>query len=206
MKKLIYSFFLLVFFQISSDAQKAYSLQMDETLLADNNDSVSNHQPKLFYFGFGNSLTSHNAGISANIIYSNNWKGSFSYRYYEREAKNKPSNYIPQHTFFGPIEAVDETHALSVMVGRIFPNISDICRVGFEAGPSFLYYKERHFKPESWSDKGTVGLSLKTNLEIAVLPVLGAEMAFNANINKYHPYIVIELSILIGKVRHKNAN
>ena len=123
-----------------------------KTLLADNNDSVSNHQPKLFYFSFGNSLTSHNAGISANIIYSNNWKGSFSYRYYEREAKNKPSNYIPQHTFFGPIEAVDETHALSVMVGRIFPNISDICRVGFEAGPSFLYYKERHFTPESWSD------------------------------------------------------
>jgi hypothetical protein len=100
------------------------------------------------------------------------------------------------------------------MVGRISPNISDISRVGFEAGPSFLYYNEMHFTPKSWSDRAystnfinkyTVGLSLKTNCEIAIFPFLGAEMALNANINKYQSFIVIEICFLIGKVRNKNT-
>lgn len=205
----------MVFFQIFSHAQRAYSLQIEEALLADNYYSVSNHQPNLFYFSFGTSLTNFNLGASANIIFSNNWKFSFGYRYDEREAKNKPSNFQPRSTLFGTFKPVDKIQAFTAMAGRISPNISSKGRVGFETGPSFLYYKEMHFTPgggwfggnysTNFIEKYTFGLSLRTNIEIAIFPFLGAEIALNANINKYQSYIVIELYLLIGIVQNKNT-
>jgi len=218
MKKTIFSFFLLVFFPVSNYAQKGYSLQMEEASLNDTGDSITNHQSNLFYFSFGTALTNYDLGALANIIFHEKWKGSISYRYGDLKAKNIPGNYEGS-CFWGDNcrEPGDKIPTINARLGRTSPNISSTSnvRVGYEIGPSFLFYKEAHFTPGgSWfggnyntnyTKKFTFGLSLRTNVEFIFFNSFWADMALSINVNKYRSFGALELDLLIGKLRNKKT-
>ncbi|MCF8429278.1 MAG: hypothetical protein K9G64_04025 [Bacteroidia bacterium] len=149
-------------------------------------------------------------GIGINTLYSNNWGGSFAFNHNEWQSDNLPSNYARGIMNNIPVDFIN---SFAIRVVKIFPNIDNKIRFGLAGGLNLMQYEKKYFviNPypgwfgsnynEIYTDKYSIGISLKAKVEFCLFKYLGLQVAVISNINQYQPYIGGEIQLITGKLR-----
>gem|GEM_PF-1181716 len=152
--------------------------------------------------------------VSANVLLSNNWGGTLNYVLHFKEAKELPGNYSPGLCIFSPCNPTDDLHTFTLRLARRFHTNTKLLRFGIEAGPSFLFFRSRHFVPDggNWFSSNydtyhtnhySIGLSLKAFAEVPLCRYWGPKIGLTININQFQPYIALEVNHSFGYVRDR---
>lgn len=182
------------------------------------NHSQKHDSLSYIYLGFGGGPASggYNHGLSANIIFENQWGYSIKYNSNRIIAKSLPNDYIEGLCFFGKCIPTDNYNSVSVHLLREMPTIHKAVRFGFEMGPSIGFYKKATFRIKpggggwfgsnyttSYIEESALGLTLRAKGAFYLTTFTGIELAMVSIINQQQPFLGAEVYLLLGKVRKR---
>lgn len=172
-----------------------------------------------FYFSAATGGSSDNgvtAGITATVIFKNNWTVGVGYQYMEVSPKNIPADYEPGYVFFIPIPMpVIKMNTVNVTAGKLLP-VSTKTWFTTEGGVSIISTEQMQFRKvargsviigagsnyeTSTAPANTIGCALNVEFNWAFAKFIGAGVGAFGNINSEKSAIGGQLKLIVGNLR-----
>jgi hypothetical protein len=149
-------------------------------------------------------------GLSFNVLLKNDLGFGVSYRLRSIKSENQPSDY--RSGLFLVPAAEDQTEMLSFYFTKAFSSaLRQSFRLGLEAGPAWVTYKEAKFTSSSsflgpnyqskYETSSTIGASFCLKLEFPVTRVFGFQVSGFGNLNTVNSCGSVEFALVFGKIR-----
>ncbi len=171
-------------------------------------------KPVLFYFGFGGGLNTRggNLDLGFTITSSGGLGGSLQFISGYLKLENVPDDFYD--TAFPRPTPADHLTALSFNLVKKFSTTTGSFRLGFEAGPSWIWdnltelklnprwpglFEYKYNKIHTF--KSTAGLSMAMKADFPFLSFFGCDLTFFGIINDLQPVVGFDICLNLGMVK-----